>query len=123
MGIQVEFNPDLALRDISEYKSGKRKMEECVPEPLEEGKIYAFLKKGQRLYYLSDSEFWGKGQIPLMKTSGGEKLSRPIASIKILEATHFLDKGAVYTKGKYKVIKVFDENDPRIHFEACKIIE
>lgn len=34
MGIKVEFNPDLALRDISEYKSGRRKKEECVPDPL-----------------------------------------------------------------------------------------
>ncbi len=24
MGIKVEFNPDLALRDISEFKKGKR---------------------------------------------------------------------------------------------------
>jgi hypothetical protein len=123
MGIKVEFNPDLALRDISGFKSGKRKIEECVPDPLEEGKVYDFLKKGQRLYYLSDSEFWGKGQIPLMKTSGDEKLSRPLASVKILEATHFLENGEIYTKGKYEVIKIFDENDPKINFEACKIIE
>lgn len=123
MGIQVEFNPDLALRDISEFKAGKRKIEECVPEPLEKGKIYDFFKKGQRLYYLSDSEFWGKGQIPLMRTSGDEKLSRPLASIKILEVTHFLENGEIYTRGKYKVINVFGENDPRIHFESFKIIE
>lgn len=25
MGIKVEFNPDLALRDIAEYKAGRRK--------------------------------------------------------------------------------------------------
>lgn len=121
MGIQVEFNPDLALRNISEHKAGKRKIEECIPEPLEKGKVYDFLKKGQRLYYLSDSEFWGKGQIPLMETSGGEKLSRPLASIKILEATHFLENGECYTKGKYKVIEIFDKNDPKIHFEAFKV--
>lgn len=123
MGINVEFNPDLALRDISKYKSGERKIEECVPEDLKEGKVYEFLKSGQRLYYLSDSEFYGKGQIPLMKTAGDENLSRPLASIKILEATHFLENGKVYTRGKYQVIKVFDEADYKIHFEACKIIE
>jgi len=50
MGIQVEFNPDLALRNIAEYKSGKRKIEECVPNPLKKGKVYNFLKKGQRNY-------------------------------------------------------------------------
>jgi len=72
---------------------------------------------------LSDSEFWGNGQMPLMKTSGNENLSRPIASVKILEATHFLESSECYTRGKYKVIHVFDENDPTIHFEGCKIIE
>jgi hypothetical protein len=123
MGIKVEFNPDLALRDIAEFKAGRRKIEECIPNPLEEGKNYDFLKKGQRLYYLSDSEFWGKGQIPLMKTSGNEKLSRPIASVKILEATHFLENGEIYTRGKYEVVKVFNESDPEIHFESFKIIE
>jgi hypothetical protein len=120
MGIQVEFNPDLALRNISAYKSGKRKIEECIPKPLKKGKVYNFLKKGLRIYYLSDNLFWGKGQIPLMRTQGDEKLSRPLASIKILEATHFLNKGEIWTKGKYKVIEVF--KDKKIHFEACKKI-
>jgi hypothetical protein len=122
MGISVEFNPDLALRDISEFKAGRRKIEECVPENLEAGKEYEFLKKGPRLYYLSDSEFWGGGQMPLCKTGGDENLSRPIASIKILEFTQFLENGEVWTKGKYKVIEVFDLNDKEIHFEACKRI-
>lgn len=39
MGIQVEFNPDLALRNISEFKKGNRKEDECIPEKLETGKI------------------------------------------------------------------------------------
>lgn len=122
MGIAVEFNPDLALRDFLEYKAGRRKIEECIPEKLEVGKTYDFFKKGQRLYYFSDSEFWGNGQMPLCKTSGKEDLSRPIASIKMLEATHFMENGECYTKGKYKVIDVFNENDKTIHFEACKRI-
>lgn len=122
MGIKVEFNPDLALRNIAEHKNGRRKIEECIPDPIEEGKIYDFLKSGQRLFYLSDSEFYGNGQLPLCETNGKEELSRPIASIKILEATHFLDQGKVFTKGKYQVIEVFDRNDSKIHFEACKKI-
>jgi hypothetical protein len=122
MGIKVEFNPDLALRNIAEYKNGQRKIEECVPDKLEVGKEYAFLKSEQRLFYLSDSEFWGNGQIPLCETNGKEELSRPIASIKILEATHFLENGKVFTRGKYRVMEVFDHNDPKIHFEACKRI-
>jgi hypothetical protein len=120
MGIQVEFNPDLALRDYKEFLKGARKEEECIPERLISGKIYSFLKKGYRLYWLSDSEFWSRGEMPLCKTEGNENLSRPVASIKMLELTHFLLGGEVYTKGKYQVINVFDEKDPTIHFEGMK---
>ena len=49
MGIAVEFNPDLALRDISEFKAGRRKIEECIPEKLEVGKVHDFFKKEQRI--------------------------------------------------------------------------
>lgn len=122
MGIKVEFNPDLALRDISEFKNGNRKIEECIPENLEVGKVYEFLKSGQRLFWLSDDEFWGNGQIPLCRTEGNEKLSRPLASIKILEVTHFLEQGEIWTKGKYRVVEIFDENDSKINFEALKRI-
>ena len=70
MGIKVEFNPDLALRNISEYKKGNRKIEECIPEILKVGKVYNFLKNDQRNY-------WLQGEIPLLETKGNEKLSRP----------------------------------------------
>ena len=113
MGIQVEFNPDLCLRDIGEFKEGRRKEEECIPENLESGKIYNFLKKDQRNY-------WLLGELPLLKTDGNQNLSRPIASIKILEATHFLENGEMFTKGKYKVVDVFDINDNKINFESYK---
>jgi hypothetical protein len=95
MGIAVEFNPDLALRDISEFKAGRRKIEECIPEKMEIGQVYEFLKKGQRLYYFSDDEFWGKGQIPLAEAYGDGRCSRPLASVKFLEVTHFLENGEV----------------------------
>jgi len=109
MGIQVEYNPDLALRDIGHFESGERKVEECIPSALEAGKTYAFLKKGQRLY-------WLHGEIPLLRTEGSEKLSRPIASVVITWAQHFLIDGVVYTKGEYEVVEVFD--DDNIHFEG-----
>ena len=108
MGIQTEYNPDLALRNISEFNRGNRKKEECIPENIKAGQIYEFLKKGQRNY-------WLEGEIALLETKDG-RLSRPIASIIILEVTHFLFNGQVYTKGKYKVIEVFDPNDSKIHF-------
>ncbi len=127
MGIKVEFNPDLALRNISFFESGERKREECIPEKLEAGKIYDFLKKDQRNYWLF-------GEVPLLETKGGEVLSRPLASVQILEATHFLlededsydypqqrdskflKKGSIWTKGKFKVVEVF--SDDKIHFEG-----
>ncbi|HAM88641.1 MAG: hypothetical protein US83_C0012G0011 [Candidatus Falkowbacteria bacterium GW2011_GWC2_38_22] len=109
MGIKVEYNPDLALRNIMEYKNGNRKVAECFPENMEAGKIYDFLKKDQRNY-------WFFGEIPLIETKGNEVLSRPKASIIILEATHFVDNNEMWTRGKYKVVEVFNDKD--IHFEC-----
>jgi hypothetical protein len=109
MGIKIEFNPDLALRDVSEYKNGNRKIEECIPENIKRGEVYNFLKKDQRNYWLF-------GEIPLVETKGSEKLSRPKAGIVILEATHFVENGEIYTRGKYRVVEVF--KDVEIKFEC-----
>jgi hypothetical protein len=109
MGIQVEFNPDLALRNMKEFLEGRRANEECIPQELKEGHTYSFLKEGQRNYYLD-------GEIPLLETQGQQKLSRPKASIKIIEATHYKKEEKTYTKGTYKVIEVF--KDEKIHFEG-----
>lgn len=108
MGIQVEFNPDLALR---EHGTPERELDECFPLVLEYGGIYSFLKKGQRNY-------WLEGEIPLLKTEGNQKLSRPIASVRILETTHIMKNGEVWTKGKYRVFDLFEEEDKKIHFEG-----
>jgi len=108
MSIIAEYNPDLALRNISEFKSGNREKEECIPEDLRVGKIYQFLKQGQRHY-------WLEGEVPLAETKGQNQLSLPIASVIILEVTHFVEKNKIYTKGKYKVVEIFKDN--KIHFE------
>ncbi len=47
---------------------------------------------------------WG---IPLLETKGNQKLSRPLASIIIIEVMHFKDEDSVWTKGKYKIVEVF----------------
>jgi hypothetical protein len=99
MGIKVEFNPDLALRAIEEYKKGKRAKEECIPTKLSAGKKYSFLKNGQRHYSIGT-------KTPLVETKGGEKISMPLASIRILEVTHFQKGDAVFTKGTYIVDRV-----------------
>jgi hypothetical protein len=114
MSIIAEYNPDLALRNISEFRNGNRKREECIPEDIKAGEIYEFLKSGQRHY-------WLLGDIPLLETKGNQQLSRPKASIIIIEATHFLDEdNQIYTKGEYKVTEVF--HDDKIHFEGLEKI-
>ena len=114
MGIAVEFNPDLALRNISEFKNNKRRIEECIPEPLDEGKIYDFLKKEQRLYYIL-------GEVPLLETKGGGDLSEPIAIVVILEATHFKENGEIFTKGKYRVLKIIPKGE--IYFNSYGLVK
>jgi hypothetical protein len=109
MGILVEYNPDLALRDMRHFKEGSRQEPECIPEPLETGRTYAFLKGGQRLY-------WLQGELPLVRTEGGGKLSLPIASIIITEVTHYLSEGKAYTSGTYVVKEVF--TDEQAHFNG-----
>ena len=116
MGIVVEFNPDLALRNYSEYKKGDRKEEECIPKKIEAGKTYPFLKKDQRNY-------WFHGEIPLRETKGNQVLGKPIASVIIMEATHFLDKESVFTKGKYKIVEVFKPNDKTPKFDGLDRIK
>jgi len=49
MGIKVEFNPDLALRNIVEYEAGKRKAEECIPENMKAGEVYDFQKENSEI--------------------------------------------------------------------------
>lgn len=114
MGISVEFNPDLALRNLSEFKNNTRKIEECIPDPLEKNKIYDFLKKEQRNY-------WLHGELPLIETKGGGELSEPIASVVILEVTHFKENGEIFTKGKYKVIRIIPKGE--IYFNGHGIVE
>jgi hypothetical protein len=116
MGIQVEFNPDLALRHMDHYRRGERSLEECIPEDLEPGREYDFLKSGQRMYYFLEP-------VPLLQTEGGGQLSRPLASVTLLEVTHFLQDGEVWTRGRYKVKRVFDVDDPTIHFEGMQPLD
>jgi hypothetical protein len=113
MGISVEFNPDLALRA---FGTEGRLEEECLPERLVQGQIYQFLKSDQRNY-------WLEGEIPLLETKGNGKLSRPLASIVIMEATHFLKDNKLYTRGKYYMMEVFDPNDSEIRFESYRMVK
>ena len=106
MGIQIEFNPDLALRNIREHGKSRRSIDECIPDILEVGKEHEFRKKGQRVYYLL-------GPVPLCETEGNGKLSEPIAGVQIIEPTHKIINGEIYTTGRYRVLKLKDPNDSK----------
>lgn len=103
MGIQTEYNPDLTLRPTEYIQTHNRLPEECIPSNLQPNQTYHFLKKGQRDYYLL-------GEIPLLITKGNNQLSLPIASIIILESTHFVKNNEVWTKGTYQVKELIEEN-------------
>jgi hypothetical protein len=111
MGIKVEFNPDLALRHVSEFKAGRRRLEECIPERLEKGRVYEFLKEGQR-------NFWIEGELPLRETKGNQVLSRPLASVIILDVTHFRLDGKPWTRGRFKVMEVLNPESTKAYFEG-----
>lgn len=148
MGIQVEFNPDLALRA---FGTPGRLEEECLPNKLIAGNVHRFQKDGQRVY-------WLEGEIPLLETKGNQKLSRPskklsclsmeflgcseksevakqllrtkvrslisltLASIVIREYTHLKVKDKTYTTGLYEIKEVYNSNNPAIHFEGMNKI-
>ncbi|MBI2482645.1 hypothetical protein HYV74_00525 [Candidatus Uhrbacteria bacterium] len=101
----------MALRDIAEYHAGRRKLAECVPETLAVGAVHEFWKSGHRIYRL-DLE------TPLRKTTGNCNVTRPFASVRILEVTHVLVDGAPVTRGRYCLLEVFDPQDPTVHFEG-----
>ncbi len=113
MGIKVEFNPDLALRA---FGTAGRLETECLPRRLIRGQTHHFLKEGQRNY-------WLEGEIPLLETKGNQNLSRPLASITILESTHFIKDNLPYTRGMYKINKVYNQKSKRVHFESYKRID
>ena len=96
MGIQVEFNPDLALRKLGTLG---RHPHECLPLIIEKEREYNFKKEGQRNY-------WLKGIIPLCETTGNGNLSDPIAAIQIERVEHRIEGSMVYTFGDYRIIEV-----------------
>jgi len=110
MGIAIEFCPDLCLRL---FGTGGREVEECLSEKLVVGGVYEFLKKGQRNY-------WMLGELPLRETRGNSILSRPLASTKFLEVVHFLKDEEVWTKGKYRIVEIYDHLDGKAHFDGLE---
>lgn len=113
MGVPVEFNTVLALRDRRMSGDVSRATDELLPETLAKGDEHAFTKRGQRIYRLDV-------EIPLVVTHGNHDISRPLAAVVILEATHVLRDGAYWTIGRYRITEVFSSDDPTIHFELAQ---
>ncbi len=102
MQIKPEFESQLVLRNIREFVESKRKFEECIPENMKEGREYGFLVDGQRNYWL-----FGKFPLYEMREDGAVS-ENPRALINIFEVTQFIEKGHVFTKGKYSVLTLTD---------------
>ena len=102
MQIKPEFESQLVLRNIREFVESKRNFEECIPENMKEGREYGFLVDGQRNYWLF-------GEFPLYEMKeDGVVAENHRALINIFEVTQFIEKGHVFTKGKYTVLTVID---------------
>lgn len=114
MPINMQFAPDLILRNMRHFHEGRRLQEECIPDPIQEGVEYAFLKEGQRAYWLD-------GEQPLSEKLEDGSLSPPRASVILLEVTHFKQNGKIYTRGKYLVVKVIKQDE--IYFNGCEPIK
>ncbi len=100
MQIKPEFESQLVLRNVREFVESKRKFEECIPENMKEGREYAFLVSGQ-------CNYWLFGEFPLYEVrEDGVVSENPRALINIFEVTQFLEKGQVFTKGKYHILTV-----------------
>lgn len=103
MKTQLNFNPDLALKEhrSKEHKNPKS-LEECIPKKLKINRIYTFLAEGQQNY-------WLKGKVCLVAIDGNENLSKPLAKVTILEYKHFTDTDEkIKTKGVYTVNEIFN---------------
>ena len=59
----------------------------------------------------------------MRETQGNEQLSRPLASIRILNYSHRIYPNKIlYTLGQYRIEEVFNFDDPTIHFEGFQRI-
>jgi len=93
----MSFNSRLILKAFGEEFDTTKE----IPEKLIIGETHIFVEKGQNNY-------WLKGYVRLCELNE-EEVSSPLASIKILETTHFISDGEVCTRGKYKIKEVYSK--------------
>jgi hypothetical protein len=103
MNIKPEFESALVLRNIRDFVKNRRMFEECIPENMKEGREYSFLVEGQ-------CNYWLFGKFPLYEKREDETIpDNPRALVNIFEVTQFIEKGNVFTKGKYIVMSLIPQ--------------
>jgi len=103
MEIKPEFESELQMWNVREFVMDRRKFDECIPENLKEGREYAFLLEGQKFFALFP-------KFPLVEKPEdpkGSSITRGLANL--IEVTHFVDNDKVFTKGRYRIIRVISE--------------
>ena len=95
----MEKNNDLALFASSVCKKGHHKSGECIPEHIELGATYDFLKKGHRTYEVP-------GEVTLLEMQPDEVLFDIRARVEITDVSYEIEEGQSYTKGQYKVLEI-----------------
>ncbi|MFC1842242.1 hypothetical protein ACFLYU_01135 [Candidatus Dependentiae bacterium] len=53
-----------------------------------------------------------------MEKHENKTVSKPLASVIILEITHFMENGKIFSKGRYKEVKVLKEGE--VYFNGCE---
>lgn len=100
MGISVEYNDVLALRESGDTERTER---ETIPVNIQEGVVYTYQKDGYRIFPI------GK-VIPLVVTQGRQQFTRVAALVVIGRVSVDLDPcdSQSVSCGWYRVIKVLD---------------
>lgn len=107
----VEYNSYLVLYP---YGTQGKSAEECLPEELEVGKIYEFLKKGYQNYEI------GKA-VPLFDKMHVLNMTppRPIAAVSILTPTPILNESnEIWTSVFYGVHALLNHQELKNHFNG-----
>jgi len=105
MEISPSFESELNLWNVREFVTDKRKFDECIPENMKEDREYGFLLEGQKFFGLF-------AKFPLVEIDENNTQDVTRALVNIFEVTHFLDNEKLYTKGKYRVLRVISEKSP-----------
>ena len=102
MTTSIEYNTDLALYSHEEFKKGRKKLEECLPEELTVGSSHPFLKVGHRNYAINST-------VTLLEIKKFDVLFQMRAQVEIVEAFFLLDEDQSYTRGTYIITEILTD--------------